>query len=79
MDYKYTYIILDLCFLIIWFVLFFWRKFSRKEILTMSLLFGLAGLLVEPIYVHDWWHPLNITNTLVGVEDFLFGFVVGGG
>jgi hypothetical protein len=47
--------------------------------LIMSLLFGIAGLLVEPVYAHDWWHPLNLTNTSVGIEDFLFGFVVGGG
>ncbi|MBU4257645.1 hypothetical protein KKC04_04530 [Patescibacteria group bacterium] len=78
MNYQFSYLIGDLTILIIWFVLFFWRKDTRKEMLSISLIFGLAGLIVEFIYTIDWWHPLTITNTLIGIEDFIFGFAVGG-
>ncbi len=46
--------------------------------LIVSLVFGVIGVLVEPTYLIDWWHPLTITNTSVGIEDFLFGFVTAG-
>ncbi|MAH03767.1 hypothetical protein CMI39_03205 [Candidatus Pacearchaeota archaeon] len=78
MSYQYSYLILGILFLIIWFILFIWRKDIRKEMLFMSLLFGFAGLLAEIAYINDWWTPLTITNTSIGIEDFLFGFVVGG-
>lgn len=46
--------------------------------LIISLFFGVASSLVEMIHVLDWWRPLTITNTTVGIEDFLFGFGIGG-
>ncbi len=46
--------------------------------LIISLLFGIIGLLVEPIHIKDWWQPLTITGTPIGIEDFLFGFGMGG-
>jgi len=78
MGFQYSYLIGDAVLLIIWFVLFFWRKDVRKEMIIISSLFGIAGIISEFIYTADWWHPLTITNSLVGIEDFLFGFAVGG-
>jgi hypothetical protein len=69
---------LGLLFLVVWTILFLWRKDVRKEMLGMSIFFGIAGLIVEAIYIQDWWRPLTITGTLIGIEDFLFGFVIGG-
>jgi hypothetical protein len=76
--YQFSYLIADLALLIIWGLFFLLRKDVRKEMLFMSVLFGIGGLLVEYIYTFDWWHPLTITNTRVGIEDFLFGFWVAG-
>lgn len=78
MSYQYTYLIIEVIGLVIWLVLFLMRKDVRKEMLFMSLGFGIAGLLVEPIYLKDWWRPLTVTKTSMGVEDFLVGFIVGG-
>jgi len=69
---------MDLLFFVIWLTLFVWKKDRKKEILFMSFLFGVVGLLIEPIYLSDWWKPLTITGTAIGIEDFLFGFVIGG-
>ncbi len=77
-SYQYTYLILGLTLFFVWLILYFLRKDIRKEMLIISLLFGIAGLVVESTYIIDWWKPLTITNTAVGIEDFLFGFTVGG-
>ena len=50
----------------------------RTEMLTMSAIFGIAGLFVEPVYIRDWWQPLTIFGTSIGLEDFLFGALIGG-
>ena len=44
----------------------------------MSVIFGVIGPFVEVVYTLDWWAPLTITGTVVGIEDVLFGFVCGG-
>ncbi|MDD2445054.1 MAG: lycopene cyclase domain-containing protein [Candidatus Nanoarchaeia archaeon] len=78
MSYLYSYLIGDLTLLIVWFILFYFRKNVRKEMLIISLLIGIGGLFAETIYTIDWWQPLTITGTLIGIEDFLFGFAIGG-
>lgn len=75
---QYSYLIGSLLFILIWLVFFLRRKDTRKEMLIISLLFGIAGLLSQIIYINDWWKPLTITATSIGIEDFLFGFSIGG-
>jgi len=77
-SYQYTYLIGNLLFLILWLLLFYYRKDTRKEVLSLSLIFGFVGLIAEHIYIQDWWKPLTITGTAIGIEDFLFGFFIGG-
>ena len=77
-NYQYTYLIWSGVFLLIWLLLYSWRKNIRKEMLVISFLFGFAGILAEIVYVQDWWKPLTITGTLIGIEDFLIGFFIGG-
>ncbi|MDP2672800.1 MAG: lycopene cyclase domain-containing protein [Nanoarchaeota archaeon] len=77
-DYKYTYLIGSLIALIVWTFFFTYRKDTRREMLTLSLLFGIVGIFAEYLYIQDWWRPLTITGTAIGIEDFLFGFSVGG-
>src|SRR3990167_2303674 len=78
MDYTYTYLLANIVELVIWLALFIWRKDIRREMLIMSFYFGMAGVVLEFVYTIDWWHPLTITGTRVGIEDFLFGFWIGG-
>jgi hypothetical protein len=78
MDYQYTYLIWTLLLLLIWISLYLYKKEGRKEMLIISLLFGIGGLLSELVYIQDWWRPITIINTPIGIEDFLFGFSVGG-
>lgn len=78
MNYQYSYFIGTLVLLIIWLNLFLLRKDVRKEMLVISLISGFAGLIVDPVYSSDWWRPPTITNTMPGVESFIFGFSVAG-
>jgi len=77
-SYLYSYLIGNVTLIVVWFILFFWRKDTRKMMLTISALFGIAGLIVDPIYSSDWWFPKTLTGTMPGIESFLFGFTVAG-
>ena len=78
MGYQYTYLLMALVFLAIWLALFIWRKNTRKEMMIMSLIFAFAGPLADILYTKDWWRPLTLTNTAIGPEAILVGFMIGG-
>lgn len=78
MSYQYTYLIGDIILLTLWLILFLWRKDIRKEMLIISLIFGIMSPIFAILVISDWWIPLTITNTPIGIEDFLFGFGIGG-
>lgn len=47
--------------------------------LTMSLMIGILSLVTSYYWwTTDWWRPLNVTGTKVGIEDFIMGFSTGG-
>jgi hypothetical protein len=62
----------------VWLILFIMRKNVRKEMLIMSVVFSIIGTPIQLIYIKDWWIPLRITDTILGIEDVLFGFSVAG-
>ncbi|MBM3233077.1 hypothetical protein FJZ18_02835 [Candidatus Pacearchaeota archaeon] len=78
MGYEYTYLIFVLLFAALWMILYFWRRDIRSEMTFMSVLFGFAGPIGETAHIQDWWQPLTITGTKIGLEDFLIGFFIGG-
>lgn len=69
---------MGLVFLVVWLALFVLRKNTRKEMLVMSLVFAFAGPLADILYTQDWWRPLSLTNTTIGPEALLVGFMIGG-
>jgi len=78
-DYQYAYLIGNIFILFpIWLVLFFYRRDLRVDILTMSLICGTLGPISQIWYLKDYWSPQTFTGTIVGIEDFLFGFFIGG-
>lgn len=62
---------------LIWLYLYRYQD-TRKEMLTMSLIFGFAGPIGEMVHIRDYWRPATITGTPIGIEDFLIGFFIGG-
>lgn len=77
-SFQYTYLLMGFLFSFIWLLLFLIRKDIRKEMLIMSLIFGLAGPLTDVLYFKDWWHPLTFTNSWISFEAFIVGFMIGG-
>lgn len=69
---------MDFGLLLAWVLLFFWRKDVRKEMLFVSIPMGVISPFLEWLYIIDWWKPLYLTGTPVGLEDFIFGFTIGG-
>ncbi|MEI6849786.1 MAG: hypothetical protein WCK29_01990, partial [archaeon] len=78
LDYQYAYSLWVLLFLVIWMILYLARKDVRQEMVIVSLMFGFAGVVTELVHVRDWWQPLTLTHTSIGIEDFLIGFFIGG-
>ena len=75
---RFTYLVLGLLLFVVWLSLFLFRKDIRREMLIISIAFGIGGILSEFVYLKDWWNPITITGTRIGIEDFLFGFTIGG-
>ncbi len=69
---------MGLIFLVVWVALFVWRKSDRKEMTIMTLIFAFAGPAADILYTQDWWNPLTITNTKIGVEALFVGAMIGG-
>jgi len=78
MSFQYTYLLMTLMFLVIWLVLFLLRKDFRSEMLKISIIFAIAGPLSEIVYLRDWWRPVTITGTAVGIEPAIVGFGIAG-
>ena len=76
---EFSYLIGSLIFLAIWVVLYLLYPSLRKEMLITSIGIGFVSVATSYYWwSHDWWHPLTITGTRVGIEDFMSGFGSGG-
>lgn len=80
MNYQYAYLVSNLFFLLVWIIFFVIRSDLRKKMLVMSLLIAPLGF-TQFFYFRDYWHPSYFLGTIfsvVGVEDILFCFLIGG-
>lgn len=77
-EYQYTYFIGVLLGLILWLILYYKRKDTRKEMLTLSVIFAITAPFAAYVHLKDWWNPTTILGTPIGIEDILFAFVIGG-
>jgi hypothetical protein len=77
-NYQYGYLIGCLVILLFWVILFLIKKDFRKEMISISIIFGIAGALVDTIYMADCWKAQTITTSFFKIESFLFGFGVAG-
>ncbi len=76
---KFGYAILVLVGMIFWTAIFLFRKDLRKSMCQIGILYGLLSLTTAHLWwTVDWWHPLTITGTQIGIEDFFTGFGAGG-
>ncbi len=77
---QYAYLLLGLFSLVIWFFLYKnANKQAKKELIIAGVLSIVIGILFQIFFWRtDWWVPFNITNTIIGFEDIVYGFATGG-
>ncbi len=80
MGFRYAYLIANIFFLIVWFLIYWRVKDLRRPMLVMSLLAASFGPISEIWYFADYWKPEIVLPLPIvgGVEDLLFGFSIGG-
>lgn len=77
--YQYTYLFADLVIgFPLWLLFFIKRPDLRHKMIVFGLMGAIAGPISEIFYLKDYWHPLLVTGTAIGIEDVLFGFFAGG-
>ncbi len=76
---KYVYLVSLVPFCILWLLFFFTKPKLRREMVSMSLLIGVASVATSYLWwTKDWWRPATLMGTIVGIEDFVMGFTSGG-
>jgi hypothetical protein len=74
-----TYLLGVSMFFPFWLFLYIYRKDLREEMVFMGILIATGAMFLEAfVWTKDWWQPKTITGTVVGIEDALLGFLVGG-
>ena len=62
----------------LWILFFLYRPDIRREMLVMSVMVTIVTLIVEPIFITDYWTPTLWNGWKMGFEDVLYGFATGG-
>jgi len=75
--YQYAGLVYITILFFIWLIIFFKRKDLRKEMLLISFFTGILGPISEFFY-KDYWKPEYAFRYLPMLEDYLFGFFIGG-
>ncbi|MDD5773250.1 MAG: hypothetical protein PHX78_07275 [bacterium] len=75
---RYPYFIYSIIFLIIWSLIWLFRKDLRKKLLFVSIILCPIGPISEIWYFKDYWAPLTITKFFINIEDLIFTFALGG-
>lgn len=74
-----TYLLGVLMFFPVWLILYIHRKDLRAEMAFMGAIVTIGAIFAEAfVWTTDWWQPKTITGTVVGIEDVIFAFLVGG-
>ena len=75
------WMVFSLTLLIIWLIIFIFRKGLRKEMFWVSL-FTMPFGLTEPLFVPEYWNPPSLFNlaesTGFDIESLIFSFAIGG-
>lgn len=74
---NFAYLVLGVVLFGFWFLLFLLRKDLRKEMLLMSLLCTPFAI-TELFFVQDYWYPDTLFGWVLGIENFIFCFCIGG-
>ena len=78
---QYVWPIWSLIIIVLWVIIWLYKKDSRKVMLKMSFITMAFGL-TEPYFVPEYWNPPSLFNlaqkTGFDIESFIFSFAIGG-
>lgn len=77
-DYSYAYLVWCGIFALVWLFLYWARADARREMWLLSIIITPLGPMSQYFHAQDYWRPETITATLVGPEDFIISFLIGG-
>lgn len=73
--YQYVYFLGSLYFIPIWVWLYLRLPQHRKFMVFGGATYMWLGFAANYLWwVRDWWHPITITGTVVGIEDIIMSF-----
>lgn len=76
---RYTFLFGSLLTLCIYAAIYLYRPDLRDRMRRYGLYIGIWSVVTSYfIWTQDWWRPMTVTGTRTGVEDFIFGFAIGG-
>jgi hypothetical protein len=75
---NFEYLVYSLMFLGVWVVIYRVRPDLRESMLHISVRTAPIGPLSQLWFLSDYWRIDTITNTTIGLEDFIFAFSIGG-
>jgi len=76
---TYTYLLISSFLFLPWIIIYSLKMRLRKKMLKASIMGGLAGFIAEYWYFKDYWQPPTLLGqSVISIEDFLFGFTITG-
>lgn len=76
---KYIFLLFSLPYLLIYILVFIFRKDLRYKLLTTGVLIGIVALITEPFFFKDYWKPPTLMGIgKVSIEEFIFGLSITG-
>jgi hypothetical protein len=76
---QFTYLFGSSLFILPWVIIFLIRRDLRILLIQLGIIFTPLGLISEYFWwTQDWWQPITITGTTIGIEDIILGFVSSG-
>ncbi|MCX6763084.1 MAG: lycopene cyclase domain-containing protein [Candidatus Moranbacteria bacterium] len=78
--YSYAYLTGALIVLPVWLILFFFRRYNRKDMVSVGLYVVCMAIPLEFIwFLKDYWIPLKYVSVSMFIfQESIFGFLVGG-
>jgi len=78
MDYAYAYLVGNLILFAPWLLLYMLLGKVRREMIVVGLLLGFLSLLTSAVFASEYWTPEFLLGRWLPIEDFLYGFLIGG-
>lgn len=77
---NFGYIGISLLMLPLWIYIYVKAQWLRKRMRSIGVYLGILTIVVQPIFINDYWNPPSLLgiDSFYAIEDFMFGFILMG-